>query len=573
MKESKVLKWLSYIIIPIAFAILIIALFYSANIYSYEDQIDEIYFQSDVFNEDFMFSLKQTISSLIHSETISYEIADSIGNTYRVRNYNNGYLVSDVKSYKYVIVYTPRNKIITNVSRSVGNLEELTDYVINSKGKKVKIEHGNLDTNSEIIQEKWSNYSESFTGSYYYINNNEKDVSIFSPGSGTSVTVSDGNNATYVEYNINDFNIYISYEEEFTDAKNGMVQILKPMVKYENWIYASIPIFGAIIVLCVVYLEIAIGYKKNKEGIDLNDLDKLPLEIVVGSSLILIGILLGVFEELNYSLVERFKLYISIITTIYIIIYILFAVNATTIIKRIKAKVFWRNTIIYKLYKLIEKLCKKTQEGINKFTFKISEVKKLAIFIICYFIIMALIMIIFNAYDNLFLGIVIDIGITVFLLYKLKLRINCFIKIKEQLKKIYEGNHDEKLNEEEFTEEFKEIVRYINDISNGFENAVQEGIKSERLKTELITNVSHDIKTPLTSIINYVDLIKRENIDNEKVKEYIQILESKSHRLKRLTEDLVEASKASSRKCKADIGKIKPSRAYKSNNRGIQRQI
>ncbi len=75
------------------------------------------------------------------------------------------------------------------------------------------------------------------------------------------------------------------------------------------------------------------------------------------------------------------------------------------------------------------------------------------------------------------------------------------------------------------------------------------GIKSERLKTELITNVSHDIKTPLTSIINYVDLIKMENIENEKVNEYIEILESKAHRLKRLTEDLVEASKASSRQC------------------------
>lgn len=97
---------------------------------------------------------------------------------------------------------------------------------------------------------------------------------------------------------------------------------------------------------------------------------------------------------------------------------------------------------------------------------------------------------------------------------------------------------------------------YINDISNGFENAVNEGIKSERLKTELITNVSHDIKTPLTSIINYVDLIKRENIENEKLKEYVEILEAKSHRLKRLTEDLVEASKASSGNVKLNLEKL-----------------
>ena len=96
------------------------------------------------------------------------------------------------------------------------------------------------------------------------------------------------------------------------------------------------------------------------------------------------------------------------------------------------------------------------------------------------------------------------------------------------------------------TGSLKELAIYINDVSSGFSNAVEESLKSERLKAELITNVSHDIKTPLTSIINYVDLIKKEEIDNEKVKEYLEILDSKSQRLKRLTEDLVEASKVSS---------------------------
>ena len=76
------------------------------------------------------------------------------------------------------------------------------------------------------------------------------------------------------------------------------------------------------------------------------------------------------------------------------------------------------------------------------------------------------------------------------------------------------------------------------------------------MKTELITNVSHDIKTPLTSIINYVDLLKKEDIQNEKAKEYLDILEQKSQRLKRLTEDLIEASKASSGNIKLDMKKI-----------------
>lgn len=121
---------------------------------------------------------------------------------------------------------------------------------------------------------------------------------------------------------------------------------------------------------------------------------------------------------------------------------------------------------------------------------------------------------------------------------------------------MYEGNHPEPLNATDFTNEFENIVMYINDISNGFENAIQEGIKSERLKTELITNVSHDIKTPLTSIINYVDLLKKEEIDNEKAKEYMDVLDNKSQRLKKLTEDLLEASKASSGNVKLNLERI-----------------
>ena len=112
------------------------------------------------------------------------------------------------------------------------------------------------------------------------------------------------------------------------------------------------------------------------------------------------------------------------------------------------------------------------------------------------------------------------------------------------------------MNENEYKGKEKKVVHQLNDIAGGLENAINEKMKSERLKTELITNVSHDIKTPLTSIINYVDLLKKEDIKNEKVQEYIGILDSKSQRLKKLTDDLVEASKASSGNIKLDMEKL-----------------
>ncbi len=94
--------------------------------------------------------------------------------------------------------------------------------------------------------------------------------------------------------------------------------------------------------------------------------------------------------------------------------------------------------------------------------------------------------------------------------------------------------------------DFKQYGQELNDVQGGLEQAVQEQMKAEHLKTELITNVSHDIKTPLTSIVNYVDLLKKEDMPSSAAREYVNVLDRQSHRLKKLTEDLVEASKASS---------------------------
>lgn len=101
------------------------------------------------------------------------------------------------------------------------------------------------------------------------------------------------------------------------------------------------------------------------------------------------------------------------------------------------------------------------------------------------------------------------------------------------------------------------LAENINNLSDGLENAIEETLKSERMKTELITNVSHDLKTPLTSIINYVDLIKKEeNVQPEHLNDYINILDNKSKRLKNLIEDLFEASKASSGNIDLNIEKL-----------------
>lgn len=119
-------------------------------------------------------------------------------------------------------------------------------------------------------------------------------------------------------------------------------------------------------------------------------------------------------------------------------------------------------------------------------------------------------------------------------------------KLLEGVRAIAEGSSEATISTEKLFQGNRELAEAVNDLGANLSNALQEQMKSERMKADLITNVSHDLKTPLTSIINYVDLMKRERIENPKVQEYLEVLDQKSQRLKQLTEDLVEASRASS---------------------------
>ncbi len=118
--------------------------------------------------------------------------------------------------------------------------------------------------------------------------------------------------------------------------------------------------------------------------------------------------------------------------------------------------------------------------------------------------------------------------------------------IIDGIRRIRDGEVDYKLNLDSLSGTSRELADAVNNIGEGIRKAVDTSMKDEQMKSDLITNVSHDIKTPLTSIINYVDLLKRLKIEDEPAKGYIEILDGKAQRLKQLTDDLLEASKISS---------------------------
>ena len=121
----------------------------------------------------------------------------------------------------------------------------------------------------------------------------------------------------------------------------------------------------------------------------------------------------------------------------------------------------------------------------------------------------------------------------------------CMKKLLKAGEELSQGNLDYRVDTAKMRGPLKEHGEQLNRIGEGMNKAVNERMKSEHFRTELITNVSHDIKTPLTSIINYVDLLEKEEIDNEKAREYLEVLSRQSARLKKLIDDLIEASKAS----------------------------
>ena len=355
---------------------------------------------------------------------------------------------------------------------------------------------------------------------------------------------------TDTSYSISDYDIYTSCDvsnmEEYSAYGINETLYTYMLENRTQPIYATILSIGLLIII-IIYLFWSIGHKEGEVGITLNSIDKIPYEILVFVCLMILSVALAVVVNIGGT-INYVILLVGFLG--YLVCYAMCAVIGVTTIKRIKAKKFIKSFLIYK----IGKWCfDKIQGWFRTINQKATENKR----IFWYYLLFIIISIMLASLFYTGIAIILLIGFWIWAYYQIKKYILEQEKIKNALKDIYEGkSNDVHLNESELKGALKEMAIYVNDIASGFSNAINESLKSERLKTELITNVSHDIKTPLTSIINYVDLLKKENIQDEKVKEYIDILDKKSQRLKKLTEDLVEASKVSSGNVKLNLENI-----------------
>lgn len=216
----------------------------------------------------------------------------------------------------------------------------------------------------------------------------------------------------------------------------------------------------------------------------------------------------------------------------------LFLLGYLSLVRRIKGRTLWRDSLLKMGFGLLEKCGAFGMEFWRNRRVAVRALILLAVFLLFHW----LTIISYGAAPFLFLMIAAEAAAVYFLVRDAIAK----ERIKAGIEQIADGNVDYQIPLEHMRGEYHALAEKVNNIGNGLQRAVEKSIRSERLKTDLITNVSHDIKTPLTSIINYVDLLKRENLEDPKIQGYLDVLETKSQRLKTLTEDVVEASKVSS---------------------------
>ena len=301
------------------------------------------------------------------------------------------------------------------------------------------------------------------------------------------------------------------------------------------------------IVLDMVFLFLNAGYRDDTGEIYLNFFDKIPFDILVlGETLVICMIYNFIYNNFFYSIMEIIPIDIIVIVCTFVFFVIIGAITALSFAVRIKKGVFIQQLFITKTLKIIIKSLKMIGSSALSFFRMLPYIWQgalITLFIIFLNIFLILAISVFWTYEWVFLFLWVVFNIIVFLgicfgLFQMN-------KLKELAKVMVNGDFETKLNTDKMYFHFKEHANNLNNISKGMNIAIEERIKSEHLKTELITNVSHDIKTPLTSIINYVDLMKQEEISNEDTKRYLSVIDKQSIRLKKLLEDLVEVSKAS----------------------------
>lgn len=328
----------------------------------------------------------------------------------------------------------------------------------------------------------------------------------------------------------------------------------------------AIPVLTVIgFLLCAalfLFLLCSAGHRAGREEAVLNLQDKIPFDLYALAAFLLGALAVSaVYDAIawggtrsllvagfdNEYLFEWALLALGMEAAVLIVL-----ASCMTLSTRVKTGTLWRNTVIYRLLRLCWRAVRWMGRGIRTLCRNLPLLWKGILGYSVYALVMLLV-----CRETYYSGMaaLFWIGLSMTALLVLCFFILQMAQLKEGAKRLAEGDLSYHVPTERMFFELKRHGENLNSIGAGMTRAVEERMKSERLKTELITNVSHDIKTPLTSILNYVDLLKKEPAASDAAGEYIAVLDRQAHRLKKLTEDVLEASKAATGNIKVELAR------------------
>ena len=363
-----------------------------------------------------------------------------------------------------------------------------------------------------------------------------------------------------IHYDLEDFEVCISINKNFENY-GYYDKILEIKNDFDNYVF----IFKVMIIISIVALILFIvcsgAYKKmkvevlDKESKYLKLYNIIPLDVyIIAGICALVGLISIIesyfigFTHILDTLIYSFIYIFGLLTIYYLLVKI-----AKSYDKPIEIV---KTSLVFRLINLVKRGFNYTKKSTKSVPLT-KRVMILAILSVCIGTIGWFIGFFFgNTLLLILFAPILSLAIVIYYVYYLVKKLDYLAYIMEGTNRIKNGDIHYKLDiigDDNFTT----LAEDINNIREGLDKAIYNQVKSERMKSELITNVSHDLKTPLTSIINYIELIKKEeNIEPEYIKDYINVLDSKSKRLKVLIEDLFEASKASSGNLELNMEKI-----------------
>ena len=291
---------------------------------------------------------------------------------------------------------------------------------------------------------------------------------------------------------------------------------------------------GLLTLFCFCFSMASAGHWQNHEGIHLTRLDKIPADVW------LLALLSAFFIGWDTFYLEWGRvIFCAALIPVMLLFLCVFAAQC-------KAGTVIRGSLTARVLRLLWRILRGTALWLRRIVTGIPLVWKTAL-VTAALAFLEFILYVSPSRDPLFLVVKV---LEILAVLAIALNLRTLEKNGEQLS---EGDLSTPVDTKRLFGAFRRYGQAMNRLQSGMESAVQEQMRAERMKTELITNVSHDIKTPLTSIVNYVDLLKKEDIPSPAAREYITVLDRQSKRLKKLTEDLVEASKASSGALPVDL--------------------